>query len=163
MPDVLWVSRGGATVDRETMTRTHAREARRARGVCWLVLWLLVGGGRLACTPQPKLLGPTVPSGYFFTARAPDIKTERLPASAEVTVRVHDAQGQPVDGVPVQFQVEPAWASSASVSPQRAMTNSGTARAVFQTERAGSARVQVRVENTTQEAIITVTVEDDPD
>ena len=148
-------------MDRETMA--NALEAWRVPGVCWLLLCLLVVGSSLACTPQPKLVGPTVPSGYFFTARARDIKTERLPASAELTVRVQDAQGQPVDGVPVQFQVEPAWVSSASVSPQRAMTNSGTARAVFQTERAGSARVQVRVENTTQEAIITVIVEDDPD
>jgi hypothetical protein len=95
--------------------------------------------------------------------QAPDIKTGQLPASVEVTVRVQDAQGRPVDGVPVEFQMEPAWASSASVSPQRAMTTSGTARAVFQTERAGSARVQVRVENTTQEAMITVTVEEDAD
>jgi len=150
-------------VDRETMTITNALEALRVLGARRLLLCLLVVGSSLACTPQPKLVGPTVPSGYFFAVRVPDIKTERLPASAELTVRVQDAQGQPVDGVPVQFQVEPAGERSASVSPQRAMTNSGTARAVFQAESAGRARVQVRVENTTQEAVITVTVEDDPD
>jgi len=104
-----------------------------------------------------------VPSGYFFAVRVPDIKTERLPASTELTVRVQDAQGQPVDGVPVEFQMTPAGERIGSVSSPRAMTNSGTARVVFQAQSAGRVPVRVRVENTTQEAVVTVTVEDDPD
>jgi Big-like domain-containing protein len=145
------------------MTMTNALEALRGPPARWLLLCLMVVCSSMACAPQPKLAGPTAPSGYFFVMRAPDIKTERLPASAELTVRVQDAQGQPVDGVPVQFQVAPTGERIGSVSPERAMTNSGTARGVFQAQSAGRAPVRVRVENTTQEAVITVTVEDDPD
>ena len=46
------------------------------------------------------------------------------PTSAELIVRVQNTQGQPVDGIPVEFQVAPE--GSASVSPQRALTNGGT-------------------------------------
>lgn len=145
------------------MTITNALEALRVPYARWLLLCLMVVCSSLACTPQPKLVGPTVPSGYFFVVRVSDIKTERLPASTELTVRVQDAQGQPVDGVPVEFQMESAGERIGSVSPQRAMTNSGTARAVFQAQSAGRAPVLVRVEKTTQEAVITVIVEDDPD
>ena len=40
----------------------------------------------------------------------------RLPQSAEVVVRVRDAQGQPVDGIAVMFSVEPSWTQHASLT-----------------------------------------------
>jgi hypothetical protein len=151
-------------VDRETLTIMNALEALRVPYARWLLLCLMVVCSSLACTPQPKLVGPTVPSGYFFVVRVSDIKTERLPASTELTVRVQDAQGQPVDGVPVEFQMESAGERIGSVSPQHAPLPTAAQPGQSSRRRApGRAPVLVRVEKTTQEAIITVIVEDDPD
>jgi hypothetical protein len=69
---------------------------------------------------------------------------------------VRNAQGQPVDNLPVTFRVEPGWAQSASVWPQVAYTRQGRARALFQASTTGVVRVTVRVDNMTQEARITV-------
>jgi len=132
------------------------------------LLCLMVVCSSLACTPQPRLAGPTVPSGYFFavqvsnsTITIPSGEVPRTsPTSAELIVRVQNTQGQPVDGIPVEFQVAPE--GSASVSPQRALTNGGTARAIIQGQRVGTTQVRVRVEQTTQEAAVTV-VDYDPD
>src|SRR5712691_10304553 len=133
------------------MTMTNALEALRVPGARWLLLCLMVVCSSLACTPQPRLVGPTVPSGYLFAVRVSD-STIAQDVAAELTVRVQDAQGHPVDGVPVEFQVESE--GSASVSPQRGITNGGTARAIFKGQSLGRALVRVRVENTTQEAAI---------
>lgn len=118
-----------------------------------LLLCLVLACHGMACTLKPKMVGPTVPSGYLFSVQVSDSTIQvsepfsdstisKLPASAELTVRVQNAQGQPVDGVPAEFQVEPAW--SGSVSPQRAITSGGTARAVFQAQSDGRAYVRVR-------------------
>jgi hypothetical protein len=162
-------------VDCETVTISNTLEACRRPGVRWCLLCLLVVCSGLACTHQPRLTGPTAPSGYFFTVQVaePTIEAdvpppegygsrdEAIPVATELIVRVQDTRGQPVDGVPVEFQVEPAWTSLASVSPPRAITNSGTARTVFAAQGTGIAHVRVRVENTTQEATITVTIDMD--
>lgn len=77
-----------------------------------LLLCLLVWGS-FACAP--KRIGPTASSGYFFTIlTAP---TALRGESIALVVKVQDAQGRPVDGVPVEFEVDPTWAGSASVSP----------------------------------------------
>jgi hypothetical protein len=112
----------------------------------------------MACAP--KRLGPTA-SGYYFTLRVlnPNIF---LPDASAVRVDVHNAQGQPVDGVSVTFQVEPAWAQNASISPQQALTQGGTARAVLRAQTIGSVRIIVRVDNAVQEARITITPRPSP-
>ena len=56
-------------MDRETMTMKNALEAWRVLGARWLLLCLMVVCSSLACTPQPRLAGPTVPSGYFFAVQ----------------------------------------------------------------------------------------------
>ncbi len=109
------------------------------RHVRVMLLCLVLACGSMACAP--KLVGPTVPSGYFFSLWVSDpdiwlllpgdILEEQYPSFAEVTVQVQDAQGQPVDGVPVEFQVEPAWVQDASVTPQSVITRGGVAQAVF--------------------------------
>jgi hypothetical protein len=79
----------------------------------------------LACSSMacaPALVGPTA-AGYSFSLEAgvPRIwlgvfdasSAERFPPLTEVIVRVQDASGQPVDGVPVTFEVDPAWAQHA--------------------------------------------------
>lgn len=162
-------------MDYETVTIRNALEVRMGQCVRWLLLCLMIVCSALACTPQRRLGGPTVPSGYFFTVQVSEpvieadvpppegygSRDEDIPNATELIVRVQNAQGQPVDGIPVEFQVEPAWASTASVSPQRAITNGGTARSVFKAEGTGIAHVRVRVENTIQEATILVPIDMD--
>ena len=127
----------------------------RAGGHWWhvvLLLGLVVVCSSLACAPQ--FIGPTT-AGYFFALNDPT-PFIILGNAAELIVSVRNAQGQPVDNLPVTFQVEPGWAQSASVSPQVAYTRQGTARALFQARTIGVVHVTVRVDNATQEIRITV-------
>jgi Big-like domain-containing protein len=118
--------------------------------LCLVVVW-----GSMACAPV-KPLGPTAPTGYFFSLRVSDPKIfltlpgtfEHLPRQAELTVQVQNAQGQPVDGVTVEFEV--AGMEIAAVTPQRVATRSGQARAVLMPSTIGSARVVAHVENMSQ-------------
>ena len=119
---------------------------------CALLLGLVLICSGLACAPQ--FVGPTA-AGYVFALEVPT-SIIYLRESAELIVSVRNAQGQLVDGVPVLFQVEPAWAQSASVSPQVAYTQQGTARALFQAHTTGVVRVTVWVDNATQETRITI-------
>ena len=117
-----------------------------------LVLSLTLTVGSMGCTP--KLVGPTASSGYFFSFDIPlsVLRNE----SAELVVHVQDAQGNPVDGIPVEFQVEPAWVQSASVFPSRVITTGGRARTVFRAGLIGVVHVIARVDNTTQEKAIAI-------
>ena len=133
----------------------------------YIVLPLLCLGlacGVTACAP--KLVGPTVPSGYFFSVQVSNPViwlgvfsaglAEQFPTTAEVSVRVQDARGQPVDGVPVTFEVEPQWAQYASVSPPQVVTRRGVARTVFAARLTGVVHVTARVDNATAQTRITV-------
>ncbi len=117
-----------------------------------LVLSLTLTVGGMSCTP--KLVGPTASSGYFFSFDAP--LWILWNDSAELVVHVQDAQGNPVDGIPVEFQVEPAWAQSASVFPSRVITTGGRARAVFQVGLIGVVHIIACVDNTTQEKAMAI-------
>ncbi len=124
----------------------------KLRHVRVMLLCLVLAYGGMACAP--KLVGPTVPSGNFFSLWISDPVIwllldgspleEHFPRVAELTVRVQNAQGQPVDGVPVTFQVEPAWIQDASVIPQSVITRDGVAQAVFRAETIGVVRIMVR-------------------
>jgi len=71
-------------------------------------------------------------------------------------VRVRDAQGQPVDGIPVRFSVEPSWIQNASLTPAETLTRNGEASAIFQANTIGVVQVMAQVDNVTQEARITI-------
>jgi hypothetical protein len=129
-----------------------------------MLLNLLLLCSSLACTP--KLVGPTVPSSYFFSVQ-PHVTmiwlllpesplAERLPRVATLVVRVQDAQGLPVDGVTVVFAVEPAWEQRVLITPSRAVTRDGMARAVLEPQTTGAIRAMVHVENLMQQVTITV-------
>lgn len=129
--------------------------------IVYLGVMLVCGG--MGCAP--KRIGPTQPSGYFFSLSVSDSQIYLLvnPQSyrhlrdfAQVVVRVQNAQGQPVNGVPVEFQVESAWAQHASLTPSRAITQGGETHAVFRANTTGVVRVVVRVEDMTQETTIAV-------
>ena len=133
------------------------------RLVLVLVCLGLVCSG-MACAP--KLVGPTASSGYFFSLQASDstiwlgardsAATRYFPSMTEVLVRVQDAQGQPVDGVAVTFEVEPGWVGSASVSPGQAVTRGGIAHTTVQAQLIGVVRIMARVGNTTAQTALTV-------
>jgi hypothetical protein len=75
---------------------------------------------------------------------------------AEVLVHVQDANGHPADGVPVTFQVDPAWVQQASISPARTSSRAGTARAFFQAVTIGVAHIVVGVDTETRDVAITI-------
>jgi hypothetical protein len=122
------------------------------RWLCVLLLCLGLAWGSMACAPQ--LQGPTA-AGYYFTVQL-------FPAAivsgraAEALVHVQDANGHPADGIPVTFQVDPAWAQRASISPPRTSTRAGTARATFQAETTGVAHIIVGVDTETRAVAITI-------
>ena len=133
----------------------------RAGGHWWhvvLLLGLVVVCSSLACAPH--FIGPTT-TGYFFALNdsTPYII---LGDSAALIVSVRNAQGQPVDNLPVTFQVEPGWAQNAAVFPQVVYTRQGRARALFQANTIGVVHVTVRVDNATQEARVTVAPRPEP-
>jgi hypothetical protein len=86
-----------------------------ARRLVLIFMSLSLALGGPACAP--KLVGPTAGSGYVFSLQTyPTIvwvgvvtlrSKEQFPQTAEVIVRVQDAQGRAVDGIPVTFELEP--------------------------------------------------------
>jgi hypothetical protein len=123
-----------------------------------ILLCLALASSSMACAP--KRVGPTA-SGYFFTVLVLN-RNIFLPETTELAVNVQNAQGQPVDGVPVTFQVEPGWAQDALIVPPQALTQGGTARAIFRARTTGAARVMVRVDNEVQAATIIISPRPSP-
>ncbi len=126
-------------------------------------LVLILGG--TACAP--KLVGPTPGAGYRFSLEVsdpiiwlgPDVLAGgvQFPQASELIVRVQDAQGRPVDGVPVTFEVEPGWARSIALAPSQTSTRGGIARAILsEPQTIGVVRVMARVDNVTAQATLTV-------
>ena len=127
-----------------------------------LLICFAVAIGSLACAPkaaEPPVLSE---AGYVISLRtAPDsifldppISTSRdnYFGFGEIVVQVQDAQGQPLNRVPVEFEVEPAWVQSASVMPQEVLTQDGIARAHIKPVTIGVVNVMVRVDNVTRKA-----------
>jgi hypothetical protein len=131
-------------------------------------LGLTLGGA--ACAPT--LVGPTPGSGYVFFLQVsepiiwlgpvPSTVAARFPKTAELIVRVQDAQGRPADGVPVTFDVEPEWVRSVSISPSQTSTRGGIARAIFfEPQTIGVVRVMAHVDTMTAQARVTVQTYED--
>ena len=135
----------------------------------WRITLILVclglACGGVACAP-PRV-GPTAGSGYIFSVQVSDPTVwrgpvhpaiaARFPKVAEVIVTVQDAQGRPVDDVPVTFELEPGWARSAVLAPSETRTRGGMARALFSEPRTtGVVRIMVRVDGTTAQVRLTV-------
>ncbi len=133
----------------------------------FLGLGLLVLCLSLACAP--KLAGPTAPSGYVFSLQAvPSLVTQisnnskrKEDSISTLVVKLQDAGGRPVDGVPVEFQLVASWGQDATLSPTRAITKDGRAEAQFQATNIGIAPVLARVENVTQQVEIAVSPRSD--
>ena len=119
----------------------------------------------VACAP-PRV-GPTAGSGYVFSVQVSDsivwlgpvdpAVAAQFPQVAAMIVSVQDTQGRPVDDVPVTFELEPGWATSAALAPSATRTRGGMARALFSEPRTtGVVRIMVRVDRTTAQVRLTV-------
>ncbi len=71
-------------------------------------------------------------------------------------VQVQTRQGQPVNGVAVEFLLPAVWQRDASLLPARVATQEGIARAVLSVNRVGVVQVTVRVGAVTQDLDIMV-------
>jgi hypothetical protein len=136
-----------------------------AQRLAWVLMSLILALAVPACAP--KLVGPTAGSGYVFSlqtyptliwvGQVDSALAAQFPQVAEVIVRVQDAQGRAVDGVPVTFELEPEWAGSATLAPSQTTTRGGIARAVFSEPRtSGIVRVMARADNTTAQTRLTI-------
>jgi len=136
-----------------------------ARHMALLLMCLVLLSGGMACAP--KLVGPTPGAGYSFSLEVSDPiiwmgagvlgKGPELPRAATLIVRVQDAQGRPVDGVPVLFEVEPGWAEYITLAPSQTSTHGGIARAILSGSlTTGVVHVMARVDNMTAQARLTV-------
>ena len=125
--------------------------------LCCMILWIST-----AYAPMQYELPVQSEHGYRVSLHISDtliwIGTARsnFPQAAILVVRVRDAQGQPVDGIPVRFAVEPSWTQNASLTPAETLTRNGEARAIFQANTIGVVQVMAQVDNVTQEARITI-------
>ena len=123
--------------------------------LCCMLLWIST-----ACAPKhTELLSE---HGYRVSLHVSDTliwigpPRSNFPEAAILVVRVRDAQGQPVDGIPVRFSVEPSWTQNASFTPAEMLTRNGEARAIFQANTIGVVHVMANVDNVTCEATITI-------
>jgi len=136
-----------------------------ARHMALVLMCLALLSGGTACAP--KLVGPTPSAGYSFSLEVSDPiiwmgagllgKGPQLPRFSTLTVRVQDAQGRPVDGVPVTFELEPEWAESITLTPSQTSTRGGIAQAILsESQTTGVVHVMARVDNMTAQARLTV-------
>lgn len=135
-----------------------ARRGNTIRRHCRLILLgLALCVVHLACAP--KFVGPTTAGYYVAVIHDPSIY---LPEQSQLIVRVQNARGQPLDGIPVTFQVEPSWANLASVTPQQAVTRKGTASAFLQARTIGLVHVIVTVDQVSRQVRIAVSPRPSP-
>ena len=136
-----------------------------ARYMALVLMCLVLMLGGPACAP--KLVGPTPGAGYSFSLEVSEPiiwmgtgfigKGPELPRDSALIVRVQDAQGRPVDGVPVLFEVEPGWARSLSLDPSQTSTRGGIAQAILsEPKTTGVVHVMARVDNVTAQTRLTV-------
>ena len=127
---------------------THLRPSRR---------W--IGGLALVLVSLLSVLGwvPTARAAddYSVSLQTPDLI--RQFEDVELTAVVKDSQGQPVNGIPVTFQVAPDWKQDTMLVPIRTLSHDGIANTVFQADMTGVVRVTVQAGTTSQTTYITVT------
>ena len=135
------------------------------RYMALVLMCLVLMAGGTACAP--KLVGPTPGAGYSFSLEVSEPIVwmgagifgggPQLPQASALIVRVQDAQGRPVDGVPVTFEVEPGWAESLSLAPSQTSTRGGIARAILsEPKTTGVVHVMARVDNVSAQARFTI-------
>lgn len=93
---------------------------------------------------------------YNLSLETPQTVTQYQ--KVELAAVVRDSQGQPVDGVPVEFWVESGWEKNIVLSSQRPVTQkNGAARSTFQSDMTGVIRITAQVGDSATTAHIAVT------
>jgi hypothetical protein len=131
------------------------------RDVSVVCLGLMLLWGSTACVPKAResLLSE---HGYRVSLDVSDTLlwigpgVPGLPETAEVIVRVRDAQERPVDGMAVVFSVDPSWTQNVSFTPPEARTQHGEAHTIVQVNTTGHFHVMAHVDNVTPRAALTV-------
>jgi hypothetical protein len=127
---------------------THLRPSSGWIGRLVLVIIGLIGV--LGVVPNARAA-----DDYSVALQTPDLI--RQFEDVELTAVVQDGQGQPVNGLPVTFQVAPEWQHDTTLVPSQTLTRDGTASTVFQAAVPGVVQVTVQAGHTTQTTHITVT------
>src|ERR671924_1751000 len=125
---------------------THLRPS--SRWISGLVLVLVGLVGVLGLVPNARAA-----DDYSVALQTPDLI--RQFEDVELTAVVKDSQGQPVNGIPVTFQVAPDWKKDTTLEPIRTLTHDGIASTVFQADMPGIVRVTAQAGNTSQTTHIT--------
>lgn len=124
----------------------------------------------LACAPMQAEPPVQTQSGYSLSIETkPDVVWLKGPVSytpnnqlglGGLIVHVRNAQGQPVEGVPVTFTVEPSWADDVTMWNDEVTAEDGRARAIIEPRFEGNIEVYVRVDNKMQTAKFHVVKQD---
>ncbi len=126
-------------------------------GFCCMLLWVST-----ACAPLPHEPEALSEHGYRVSLHVSDTliflgaSGLSVPQASEIVVRVRDAQGQSVDGLPVVFSAEPSWTQNVSFTPAEARTRHGEARTIFEANTTGVVYIMARIDHVTREARITI-------
>jgi len=126
-------------------------------GFYCMLLWVST-----ACTPLPHEPEALSEHGYRVSLHVSDTliflgaSCLSVPRVSEIVVRVRDAQGQPVDGLPVVFSAEPSWTQNVSFTPAEARTRHGEARTIFEANTTGVVHMMARIDHVAREARITM-------
>ena len=97
---------------------------------------------------QPAVIGPTKPSGYRLIIPS----TLQMNRSQPFTLSVHvtDANGTPVDDLPVSFRLVQPLSAVADLAPGVVHTHHGKATTTLRAKTAGYVMVDITVEDTTK-------------
>src|SRR5262245_21752458 len=126
-------------------------------GFCWMLLWVST-----ACASwhhEPEALSE---HWYRVSLHVSDTRIVlgasglNVPQASAGVVRVRDAQGQPVDGLPVVFSAEPSWTQHVSCTPAEVRTRHGEARTIFEANTTGVVHMLARVDTVTCMARMTM-------
>jgi hypothetical protein len=139
----------------------HIATAPHTRVGSWsfgLILLLLGWCGALNVAALETDHAPlrTLRHGYTVSLRVPKAVFQRQ--RVEVVVQVQSVRGQPVDGLPVEFYLDPSSTRYTSLAPTRATTRRGIARAFLRVDHVGTVRVVIHAGSITKRADIMVLV-----
>jgi hypothetical protein len=130
-----------------------------AFGLALVLVGLLAYAGHTQTKVTPAEQSRESLSGYVVSLQTPSTVFQRQ--SVEVIIRVRNRQGEPLDGVPVVFEMDSTWERDAWVFPRRMTTTNGIARTQFWSGLIGSVQVTARVGEITRRAAIVIVSRND--
>ena len=102
----------------------------------------------------PGLVPDARAAQFNMSLKAPD--EIRQYQNAEMVAYVTDSQGQPVNGIPVQFRVAPDWENNVELSAQSIIAQNGEARVAFRPDMTGVLSLTARAGDASATTHVTV-------